>query len=174
MEEKINNRPKTGLIVLIVIIALIIIGVLVYLVFYFVNKSARLEGQLSASSTATTSTTSPTPTSVASTETPKSVTESFMKYTLGTLPDASVDLTAAREYMDSTLNAQYPSDDFVPLFYGIQDGPTEVEYLSENTTGDSSSVKYNATFGDTMLGWVFTLTKTSDGWKISGFTNDAQ
>ena len=171
MEEDINKRPRTGLIVLLVVAAIVIIG-LVGLVFYFVGKVNSLEDQLD--STEVTASPSTNSAGIVSTETPKAVADSFMNYTLGTLPDADVDLDAAREYLDSSLASKYSGDGFVPLFYGIQDGPTEVAYVSENTTGSSSSVKYNATFGDTMLGWVFTLTETSDGWKISGFTNDAQ
>jgi len=173
-KEEVKNPPKDKSMTWTVVAAIVIIAGLIIALYYFINKTSKLEKQI-ASYSSTTSTSSTTSSSgVTSTETPKAVTENFMKYTLGTLPGASVNLQAAREYMDDSLSAKYPGDDFVPLLYGIQDGPSKVELVTENVNGNTASVKYNATFGNTMLGWVFNLTKTADGWKISEFRSDAQ
>lgn len=179
MEEP-KPKNKTVWIVLIIILALIVVGGAVSLVTYFALKAASLEAQLSSKSTTSSTTASTTSTTssaagIVSTETPRAVSDSFLKYTLGTLPNgANVNLEAAKEYADDSLKTRMTDEGFVPLFYGIQDGPSKVEFLSENINGNSASVKYNATFGDTMIGWVFTLTKTADGWKVSEFTSDAQ
>lgn len=126
--------------------------------------------------TTPTATTTPTTTSsaVALDQTPTKVVESFMNATLGTLPGAKIDYDLARGYMTEALKVQYSGEVWVPQFYGIQDGPTSVKFISQSVVGDTAYVRFDAVWGTMSLGWMFTLEKVGDTWLISGFNNDAQ
>jgi len=43
-----------------------------------------------------------------------------------------VNYEKARAYLSDNMKAQYPDDNWVPMLYGIQDGPTSVKFISEN------------------------------------------
>lgn len=107
---------------------------------------------------------------------PTQIVENFMKHTLGTIPDASLDFTAARNLATQSISEKYPDDvSFAAQFYGIQDGPTKVEAVDENITDSgTATVKVNAFWNEMGLGWVFYLDRINGEWLISDFRNDAQ
>lgn len=105
---------------------------------------------------------------------PVDITEQFMLYTLGTLPGAEINYTKAKQLASEALRAQWTSDDFVPQFYAIQDGPDTFEVISQTTTGNESTVLVDVKWGEMMLRWSFGLVYESGGWKVNSFRNDAQ
>lgn len=172
-----NQKPNLILIiVLTAIITAILVGggIIVYL------QSSKTELTPTVSPTTISPKPSPTtsPTAVSQPqETPSQVVQEFMKYSLGTIPDAQLNISAARALLTDDLQEEYTDTDdssFAADFYGIQDGPTSVKIVSENINGDSASVKVNADWEEMGLGWAFILTKSDNGWLISDFRNDAQ
>lgn len=105
---------------------------------------------------------------------PVDMTEQFLLYTLGTLPGAEINYTKAKELASKNLRAQWTSDDFIPLFYGIQEGPDTFDVISQTTIGDESVVLVDVKWGEMMLRWSFTLIYEDNSWKVDSFRNDAQ
>ena len=191
MQQSRGSAAVVATIVILAVVTLAAIGA----AFYFWQKSENIETNVVATMTAVPAmTTIATPTStvvktstptttVAPTttpavaepdQTPTKVVETFMNATLGTLPNAKIDYTLARTYMTDALKAQYSGETWVPQFYGIQDGPISVKFISQNVVGDEAFVRFDPSWGEMSLGWSFTLEKTSNTWLISGFQNDAQ
>lgn len=173
-----DEKPKSNLVLIILLTALITAilvagGIFIYLKFKNYEQTIQKLGQ-------PTSTPTPTPTTTKTfqeqtKESSKQVVENFIKYSLGTLPGADVNFNAARALLTDDLKARYtdPSS-FAAEFYGIQDGPTSVKYISEYTSGDTSTVRYDASWGEMSMAWAFILTKNNNQWLISQFRNDAQ
>jgi len=105
---------------------------------------------------------------------PVDITEQFMLDTLGTLPGSEINYAKAKLLASKSLQAKWTSDSFIPLFYGIQDGPDTFEVISQTTTGDESIVLVDVKWGEMMLRWAFTLIYEDGGWKVDSFRNDAQ
>jgi len=175
-------KGNTSLIVVIVILAIVAITGIGAAI-YFWQKSSKPAATASPTLTITSSPkTSPTKISPSPTSTPQTqgenaqqAAENFMKLTLGTLPGAQVDYEKAREYLSDTMKVQYSGDGWVPRFYGIQDGPDSVSFISENPTEDGVVLRYDAIWGQEVgLGWAFTMVKDNNKWYIDGFRNDAQ
>ncbi len=173
-------KGNTTLIIIIVLSVLLVIAIAIGA--YFWGKSKSTTQATKTASPALSSTKSPTAaatptptTTLAQTEeTPKQTVENFMKYTLGTLPGAQIDYDKARAYLSDTMKAQYSGENWVPSFYGIQDGPTSVKFISENTSDETLTLRYDPSWGETSLGWSFILEKDGNKWYINGFRNDAQ
>lgn len=56
-----------------------------------------------------------------------------MKHTLGTIPEAKVNYDKAKEYLADELKQKFTNPMFVPASYCIQDGPTDVKIVSDDT-----------------------------------------
>lgn len=173
---------NTTLIIIIIVLAVLLAAAIGFGAYFWgKNKSTTKATATPTKTTTTSSKTSPTATPTktptaaqTSEETPKQVVENFMKYTLGTLPGAQVDLEKARGYLSDTMKAQYSGEGWVPQFYGIQDGPDSVKFISENTSDDGVYLRYDPNWGEMSLGWSFFLAKDGNKYYIDGFRNDTQ
>lgn len=175
-----KRKANTALIIIIIVLAVLLIAAIAIGAYFWGKSRSNATSSLTPTKTATvtlSSASSATPTKTSTTqseETPKQVVENFMKYTLGTIPGASINYDKARTYLSDTMQAQYSGENWVQEFYKIQDGPTSVQIISENTADDVTTIKINAFWGDTGLAWVFTLAKDGNKWYIDGFSNTAQ
>ncbi len=107
------------------------------------------------------------------TEAPATVVEAFVKATLGTVPGAAIDYDRARSLMTAAYAAQFDSPSFVPLTYGIQDGPEGVEMVSEDVSGATATVVAQGYWGgEPGTPWAFTLQQEGGAWRIGAI--DAQ
>jgi flagellar basal body-associated protein FliL len=172
MQTKHNN---TLLIIVVVILAVIVVvGIAIGTYFYGKSKSGT-QTTLNASPTAS-ETVQPSSSKASEPQvSPQKVVENFMNYSIGTITTASLNFDKARSYLRDDLKAEYSDDNtFAARFFGYQDGPTSVEIVSENISGDTAAVKVNAFWGEMGQGWAFSLVKVDNQWLISDFRNDAQ
>jgi hypothetical protein len=176
-----QNKPKnTLLVVIIVLMAVLLLGAIIIGVYYYGKSKTSPVSTASPTKTATVSPkASATPTgnqtTAATEESAREFVERFMKMTLGTLPGASLDVDKAYTYLSDTMKAQYSGANWVPQFYGIQDGPDDYQFLMQNETEDGWVVKYNALWGNEVgIGWLFTVTKDNGQWYINGLSNTTQ
>lgn len=103
-----------------------------------------------------------------STNSPEKVVEEYMDYTLGTLPTAEVDYDSAKTLLDSELQVQFDDPRFVPVSYGIQDGPDKAEITNTSVDGDYAEVEVDGIWGgDVGRQWLFMLDKSSGRWLIT-------
>jgi len=181
-----QNKPKSSLLLVIIIVLAVLVVAAIAIAAYFYGKSNTLKATTTASPTKSvtpssgssgskTATPKNNATTAASEQSAREFVETFMKMTLGTLPGASLNVGKAHTYLSDTMQAQNSGDNWVPQFYGIQDGPDDFQFLMENQTDDGYVVKYNALFGGEVgIGWVFTVVKDNGQWFIDGFSNTTQ
>lgn len=173
-------KGSATLIIIVILSALLVAAIAFGAYFWGKSKSTTPTAKTAspsvtlAKSPTVTVTPTPTATSMQAEKTPKQVVENFMKYTLGTLPGAQIDYQKARAYLTDNMQAQYSGENWVSSFYGIQDGPTSVKFISENTSGESVTLRYDPSWGEMSLGWAFILDQDGNNWFINGFRNDAQ
>ncbi|KKQ74324.1 MAG: hypothetical protein US94_C0007G0001 [Berkelbacteria bacterium GW2011_GWB1_38_5] len=167
----VNQKSNITLIVVIIVLAIIAVAGIATATYFWGKSKGNATPSPKISATVTSKVTS---TPQFNEESAKQVVENFMKYSLGTLPGAEVNYEKARAYLSDNMKAQYPDDNWVPMLYGIQDGPTSVKFISENDTGDSVVLRYDPTWGEMSSGWAFTLEKDNNKWFITGFSNTAQ
>ena len=99
---------------------------------------------------------------------PAAVVEAFLKATLGAVPGADIDYDHARSLMTTSYAAQFDSPAFVPTTYGIQDGPTSYDIISEDIAGTTATVEVIGEWGgEPGLRWLFGLTQGGGSWKIA-------
>lgn len=104
---------------------------------------------------------------------PEEVVTMYTRATLGTIPGSLIDYDLAKTLLNSKMKAQWLDDSFVPLSYGIQQGPDSVEIVSSSAQELSADVTVHAYYGtEPLLMWVFDLVKVGDDWKIAGIKND--
>jgi len=121
-----------------------------------------------------TETKSNTTTPTITTSTPTSVIESFMKATLGRIPNAEIDYDKARTLMTTSYAAEFDTPMFVPQAYGMQDGPTSVEVTDEEILTNTATVTVLGHWGpDNQMYWMFELKKQAGEWKLD-FINPGQ
>jgi hypothetical protein len=106
--------------------------------------------------------------------TPTEVTENFILATLGTVPSATIDYDKAKTYLSENQKSFFTDDSYVPMFYGIQEGPDSYKVISEYINGDTATVRIDAVYGEMMTAWAFTLIWEDGAWKIDSFRDDAQ
>lgn len=178
-----KKKANTVLIIIIIVLAvLLVVAIAVGAYFWGKNRSNATSSptptktaSVSSSPTKTATPNQTTTTSTQAEETPQQVVENFMKYTLGTLPGASINYDKARDYLSDTMQAQYSGEGWVPRFYGIQDGPDSVVFKFENQTEDGVVLRYDALWGNEVgIGWAFTMAKDGNKWYIDGFSNTVQ
>lgn len=105
---------------------------------------------------------------------PKEVIAKFMKHTLGSLPDSEINYEIAKTYMTDDYRAEFDNPMFVPIAYGMQDGPDKVDFVSEEIDGDNAQVIYLGYWGsDNQMYWKFELKKQVGNWKLN-FINPGQ
>lgn len=171
-------KGNTALIVLIVVLVVVILGAIGTTIYFWQKGSKETTKTTPTPTSSLKSSPAATPTATSSaaqtTQTPTEVAENFMKATLGTLPDAKIDLELARSYLTESLKTQNTGEVWVPEFYEIQDGPTSVKFISQNITDDYATVRFDPSWDDISLGWAFTLKKVGNVWLIDDFRNDAQ
>ena len=153
-------KGSMGLVILIVILMVIVV-VAIGTAIYFWQKNNQLK-------------TTQTSNRGINQESPKEIVEIFMNATLGTLPEAEVDYDLARTHMTDKLKTQHLGEGWVPQFYGIQDGPISVKFISQNISGDSATVRFDPNWGEMSLGWAFILTKENNKWLVDEFRSDTQ
>lgn len=106
---------------------------------------------------------------------PNEVVRLYTHHTLGTLINANIDYDAARKYLTPELKAQFTDNLFILRSYCIQDGPTNVQMIKEESTASSASVVVSA-FYDTewQKMWKFSLVRnegeTGGYWRIKEIT----
>ena len=174
-----KSKGNASLVIIIVLVVLLMVAVAFGVYFYSKSKFNTEKAKTTSSSPTLTKTLTPTPTTTQATnqaeEAPRQVVENFMKYSIGTIPTATLNFNAARAYLPDDLKAEFSDDaSFAARYYGYQEGPSSVEIVSENIKGEDASVKVNALWGDMGQGWVFGLLKTDGKWQIIDFRNDAQ
>ncbi|MBU1152231.1 hypothetical protein KJ632_05415 [Patescibacteria group bacterium] len=92
----------------------------------------------------------------------------YLKLTLGTVPGAGVDYEAAKPMMYAPFRDLFDSPMFVPTTYCIQDGPTEVNVMAAEASGDMASVTVEAAWGGELSPhWKFTLVPVNGEWQVS-------
>ncbi len=173
--ENQNTSNSKLLWVIIIVLAVILIGggILAWWLISSAQKSVSTNNQPSPAVTITiatptavvtlTPTVAPTPLSSFASE----VVDDFTKYTLGTIPDASLDYEAAKLLMTSTYRSQFTDDSFIPITYCIQQGPDSIQILAETIMGDAMSVEVQGSWGGSDgTTWDFILVNDGSGWKI--------
>ncbi|MFC1627330.1 hypothetical protein ACFL18_02090 [Patescibacteria group bacterium] len=120
------------------------------------------------------STPNPTPSPAITISTPTSVVENFMKATLGMIPNADIDYDKARTLMTTSYAAEFTDSMFIPLAYGMQDGPTSVEVTNEEILTNTATVTVLGHWGpENQMYWKFELEKEAGDWKLN-FINPGQ
>jgi len=105
---------------------------------------------------------------------PQEVTKEFILSTLGTLPEAEINYELARSLMTSSYTEEFDSPAFIPNAYGIQEGPTSVEFESEDITGEEAEVIVIGHWGeDLQMHWKFEMKQEQGEWKVN-FINPGQ
>jgi hypothetical protein len=85
------------------------------------------------------------------------------------VPGAAVDDDRARALMTMAYAAEFDSPGFVPLAYGIQEGPTSYEIASEELSGTSATVVALGYWGaDLGRQWRFALQEEAGLWRVAG------
>ena len=108
------------------------------------------------------------------TSTPTLVIESFMKATLGRIPNAEIDYDKARTLMTTNYAAEFDTPMFIPQAYGMQDGPDSVEVTDQEILTDTATVTVLGHWGpDNQMYWIFELKKQAGEWKLN-FINPGQ
>ena len=99
---------------------------------------------------------------------PSEVVDEFILSTLGRLPGSAIDHDRARALMTVAYAADFQSPEFVPLTYGIQDGPTSYEIFSEEIGDSTATVLVLAYWGDDIgHTWRFDLEHEAGLWRVS-------
>ena len=112
--------------------------------------------------------TTPVPDYKTSIDLPQETVMEYINYTLGTLPTAEVDYDKAKLLLDSELQVQFEDSMFVPVSYGIQDGPDKVEIISTDVDGDYAEVEVAGYWGESVgRNWLFLMDKFSGKWLIT-------
>ena len=99
---------------------------------------------------------------------PAAVVDEFVRVTLGTVPSAAVDYDRARVLMTAAYAAEFNSPEFVPLTYGIQQGPTSYEIAAEDLSGSTATVLVLGYWGaDLGRQWRFVLEEEAGLWRVT-------
>ncbi|MBD3279822.1 MAG: hypothetical protein GF390_03885 [Candidatus Pacebacteria bacterium] len=99
--------------------------------------------------------------------TPQQVVLKFTQATLGTLPDAQLDYDYAKTLMTDNYVQEFQDSSFVPLAYGIQQGPDKIEFASEDINGNQAEVVMLGYWGeDLQMRWKFELVEEAGEWKL--------
>ena len=99
---------------------------------------------------------------------PVDVVDEFIQVTLGTVPSAAVDYDRARVLMTIAYAAEFNSPAFVPLTYGIQEGPSSYEIGSEEIAGSTATVLVLGYWGaDLGRQWRFVLKEEAGLWRVA-------
>ena len=99
---------------------------------------------------------------------PTDVVDEFIRVTLGTVPGAAVDDDRARVLMTVAYANEFASPEFVPITYGIQEGPTGYEIAAEEVSGSTASVTVLGYWGaDPGRQWRFVLEEEAGLWRVA-------
>jgi len=99
------------------------------------------------------------------------VVDDFVRATLGTVPGAAIDYDQARSLMTAAYAREFDSAGFVPIAYGIQDGPTTYEIGDEETSGSTATVMVLGYWGGELgRRWGFALQQEEGAWRIAAIT----
>ncbi len=97
---------------------------------------------------------------------PRKIVDSYLKSTLGTIPEANIDYEIAKQYLSAEFKKEFTNPSFVPISYCIQDGPSEVRIDSEETSNNIAEVIVSAKYGEWQEMWKFGLIVEQEEWKI--------
>lgn len=101
---------------------------------------------------------------------PEEVVTMYTRATLGRIAGSLIDYDLAKTLLGSEMKAQWTDDSFVPLSYGIQDGPDEIamEEAIIKGNGNIATMNVNAYWGgELQVVWNFTLELVNNEWKIT-------
>jgi hypothetical protein len=100
------------------------------------------------------------------------VVDDFVRATLGTVPGAAIDYDQARSLMTVSYAREFDSAGFVPIAYGIQDGPTTYEIGDEETSGSTATVTVLGYWGGELgRRWGFALQQEEGAWRIAAINS---
>ena len=98
---------------------------------------------------------------------PAEVVDAFIRATLGTVPGAVIDYDRARGLMTVAYAREFDSPDFVPLTYGIQEGPSSYGVAGADISGSRATVVVSGYWGaDLGREWGFRLQQEDGLWRI--------
>ena len=103
---------------------------------------------------------------------PDEIVDLYMYFTLGSIPNASVDYDTAKQYLTYDLRTQFTNPMFVPTSYCIQDGPDDVRIVSNKSVAGNGEIveivvegQYDGVWQEM---WQFSLIPKGDmAWLIS-------
>ena len=103
---------------------------------------------------------------------PGEIVDLYMYFTLGSIPNASVDYDTAKQYLTYDLKTQFTNPMFVPTSYCIQDGPDDVRIVSNKPVDGNVEIvvegQYNGVWQEM---WQFSLIPKGDmAWLIQKIT----
>jgi hypothetical protein len=102
---------------------------------------------------------------------PSKLVKEYMKYTLGSIPSASVNYDKAKILLTPSLKKQFKDSMFVPTSYCIQDGPSEVRVASFQVDEkmNQTNVMVEANYGgEWKKMWSFKVVPVESGtWMIN-------
>lgn len=106
------------------------------------------------------------------TEQISTIVTAFMKSTLGTLSNGNIDLEMALELTSPTFAQQIPDFTAIPIIYGIQQGPDDINVGKPQIVDGTAIVDVDGLWGEeVMQSWTFELTLDSDDiWRINSIT----
>jgi len=107
------------------------------------------------------------------TYTPTEVVTMFTRATLGGIPGSLVDYDLAKTLIGSEMASDWEDagNSYVPLTYGIQQGPDTVEMVDEQIEGDHATVEVQGYWGgEVQKAWYFELDKSGSEWIITKLT----
>jgi hypothetical protein len=101
--------------------------------------------------------------------TPQEVVTMYMRATLGTIPGSLIDYDLAKTLLTDDMLSQWTDDSFVPISYGIQQGPDSIEFIDSKISEDNATVRVWGYWGeDVGRDWTFVLKKEDSAWLIYG------
>lgn len=173
-KSKPTGENRGSNVFLIVVIAVILTALIVGAIVYFWQKYANLKSSLENLQTTTAPakiTSNPTKNGLPL-DSPSVVVSQYLKHTLGTIPGADLNENMAKTYLAPALQSQFVDSSFIPLSYGIQEGPESVEIVSEQISGQNAHVTVNGFYGGSIgKTWLFELTIIDQSWKINQITS---
>jgi len=93
----------------------------------------------------------------------------YMLFTLGTLPGAKVDYEQAKPLMSEEFRTQFVDTMFIPMTYGIQDGPEKIKIIKNYQEAGAELVDVQGYWGgEAGKVWTFRLIMEDGQLKIDG------
>ncbi|MFC1622057.1 hypothetical protein ACFL13_01595 [Patescibacteria group bacterium] len=103
---------------------------------------------------------------------PSDKVQTYLYATLGTLEGATIDYALAKTLLSKEMKGRWTDDSFIPLSYGIQQGPDSIRMGKETINGNTAEVVVDPFWGGELgTTWNFQLEMTNDQWLITEIVN---